>query len=170
MALTREEKKEIIDSLKREISRQKIMIFLNFKGLKVNEFFSLRKKLKKADSHLMVAKKTLLNLVLKEKGLKVDKEQLEGELALALGYGDAISTAKTVWQFSQYNKNLKILGGFFEDKFREGKEIETLAQIPSREVLLVRLVGSISAPISNLLNVLERNIRGLIYVLAKAKA
>jgi len=65
--------------------------------------------------------------------------------------------------------NLKILGGFLENKFVEAEKIIELAKLPTREELLARLVGSISAPISNFINVLEANIKGLIYVLTKAK-
>jgi len=65
--------------------------------------------------------------------------------------------------------NLKILGGIFKNEFVEAEKIIELAKLPTREELLARLVGSISAPISNFINVLEANIKGLIYVLTKAK-
>ncbi|MDP1538797.1 MAG: 50S ribosomal protein L10, partial [bacterium] len=75
----------------------------------------------------------------------------------------------TVYQFGLANEKLKILGGFLEGKFKEAEEIIALAQLPTKEGLLAKLVGSIASPISGLINVLQGNIKGLITVLAKAK-
>ena len=169
MALTREQKQKIIEDLKEKIAKQKAMILVDFTGLKVKDLSNLRKKLKAADNELKIAKKTLLLLALKEKKLEMAAEELKGEIAIVFGYKDELSPAKIVYQFSQENPNLKILGGFLENKFREAEEIIALAQLPSREELLAKLVGSISAPISNFVNVLQGNIKGLIYALTAIK-
>lgn len=169
MALTKAQKQKIVEDLKEKIARQKTMIFVDFTGLKVKDLSNLRKKLRAVDSELKVAKKTLLGLVFKKAGLEIEAKKIKGEIALVLGYNDGLSPAKIIYQFSQENPNLKILGGFFEKKFREAEEIITLAQLPAREELLAKLVGTISAPVSNLVNVLQGNIKGLIYVLTKVK-
>ena len=169
MALTKAQKQKIIEDLKEKIAKQRAMIFVDFTGLKVKDLSNLRKKLKAADNELKIAKKTLLLLALKEKKLEMAAEELKGEIAIVFGYKDELSPAKIVYQFSQENPNLKILGGFLENKFREAEEIIALAQLPSREELLAKLVGSISAPISNFVNVLQGNIKGLIYALSAIK-
>jgi len=169
MALTKEQKKKILDDLKEKIAKQKAMVFVDFTGLKVKDLSSLRKKLKAIDNELRVAKKTLFCLALKEKKLEMAKEKLKGEIAIVFGYRDELSLAKTVYQFSQENPNLKILGGFLENKFREAEKIITLAQLPTKEELLVSLVRSINAPISGFVNVLGGNIKGLIYALSVIK-
>lgn len=169
MAKTKEQKKKTIDELKEKIAKQKTIIFIDFTGLKVKDTFGLRKKLKKADSELKVAKKTLIQLVFENSGLKLDVERLKGEIALVFGYKDEISTAKAVYQSSQDNPNLKILGGFFEDEFREKEDFISLAQLPSKEELLARLAGSISAPVSNFVRALQYNLKGLVYVLSVIK-
>jgi len=169
MALTREQKRKIIEDLKEKIAKQKAMIFVDFAGLKVKDLSSLRKRIKAAGNELKIAKKTLLGLIFKKAGIEIETKKLKGEIAVVFGYSDEISPAKIIWQFSQGNPNLKILGGFFEKKFREAQDIVSLAQLPSKEELLAKLVGSISAPISNFINVLQGNIKGLIAVLAKAK-
>jgi large subunit ribosomal protein L10 len=169
MALTKTQKEKIIKDLKDKISKQKAMIFIDFTGLKVKDLFNLRKKLKTADSELKVAKKTLMGIALKEAKLKIDTKKMAGEIALVFGFKDEISSSKVLYQFSRENPNLKILGGFFENKFKEAEDIITLAQLPSREELLARLVGSIQAPITNFFYILQANIKGLIIVLAKAK-
>lgn len=169
MALTKEQKKKILEDLKEKIARQKAMIFVDFTGLKVKDLSNLRKKLKSADNELKVVKKTLLGSAFKERDFKIDIEKLKGEVAIIFGFKDGLSPAKTIYQFSQENPNLKILGGFFERKFREAEEIITLAQLPTREELLAKLAGTIFAPVSNLVKVLEGNIKGLLRVLTQVK-
>ncbi len=169
MAKTKEQKKKVFEELKENIARQKTVIFIDFTGLKVKDMFDLRKRLKKADSQLKVAKKTLIQIAFKESGLKTDVKKIKGEIALVFGYKDEISPAKAIYQFSKENPNLKILGGFFENKFREAEDFIALAQIPSKEELLARLAGSLSAPVTNFVRALEYNLKGLVYVLSKLK-
>ena len=169
MPLTREQKEKIVKELKENIKKQKAIVFVAIEGLKAKEIYNLRKRLKQVNCLLTVAKKTLINIAFKAKNLKINTEKLEGEVALIFGFKDEISPAKISYQFSLENKNLKILGGFFENKFKEIDEIITLAMIPSRKELLARFVGSISAPISNFVYTLQANIKGLICVLTKIK-
>jgi len=168
--LTKVQKQKIIEELKEKIARQKAVIFVDFTGLKMKDIFDLRKKLKMVDSQLKIAKKTLAQIAFKEMGLKTEIKKLKGEIAFVFGLKDKISSAKTIFQFSQINPNLKILGGFLENKFVEAEKIIELAKLPTREELLARLVGSISAPISNFVNVLEANIKGLVYILSRIKS
>jgi len=169
MPQTKEQKKRIVEELKEKVSKQKILIFADFTGLKVKELSNLRKKLKSIDAELKVAKKTLSKLALGEKGLKLDTKNLKGEIAFVFGYKEELPTAKMVYQFSQENPALKILGGFLENKLREAEEIIELAQLPSREELLAKLVGSIKAPVSNFVYALRYNLKGLIFALSAIK-
>lgn len=171
MAFNRQQKQKTIEDLKEKIKKQKIMILVNFTGLKVKNLFDLRKKLKSVNSQLKVEKKTLLNLVLKDFDIDFAKkiDQFKTQMAIVFGFEDQILPAKILYQFSLEKPNLRILAGYFEKKVREKEEIITLAQIPTREELLSKLLGSILNPISNFVNVLEANIKGLIYVLASAK-
>jgi len=98
-----------------------------------------------------------------------DISGLEGEIALVLGYGDEIIPAKLVYEFSKENPSLKILGGFFENQFKPAEDFIALAQLPSKQELLARLVGSISSPIASFARVLKANLKGLVYVLSAIK-
>lgn len=171
MPLTKTQKKKIIDTLKEKIAKQKAMIFIDFTGLKIKEFSNLRKKLKENFGELKVVKKTLLQFAIKDYNPSVaqDVKKLKGEIALVFGYKDEMSLTKMVYQFSKEHPSLKILGGILENKLKGAEDIITLAQLPTREELLVKLVGTISAPISNFLIVLEGNIKGLIYLLSVIK-
>lgn len=165
MALTKVQKQKILEDLREKIAKQKAIILVGITGLKVKDISGLRTKLKAIDGNIQVVKKTLAGIVFKEKKLDFDKNNFKEELALVFGFKDELSPAKTVYQFSRGNENLKILGGYLENKFKEAEEIIILAQIPTRGELLAKLVGSISSPISGLLNVLQGNIKGLILAL-----
>ncbi len=169
MALTKAQKQKIVEDLKERIERQKMMVFFDFTGLKGKELFELRKKLKTSESELRVAKKTLLKLVFEKEGLKIDTEKLKGEIAVAFGFKDEISAAKIVHQFQKKHKLLKILGGFFENEFKGAQDIVFLANLPTKEELLAILVGTINAPLFNLVNVLQGNIRNLVYIISQIK-
>jgi len=169
MAATREQKKAILEELDKKIEKHKAIIFFDFTGLKVKDFSNLRKSIKAVGDELKVVKKTLMEIAFKKAKIEADPKKMPGEIALVFGYKDGMGPAKTIYQFSKKNENLKILGGFFEDKFRTAEDIIVLAQLPFREELLAKLLGTISAPVSNFVRVLQGNIKGLITVLAKAK-
>jgi len=170
MALTKEQKQKILDGLKEKIARQKVMILVDFTGLKVKDLSNLRKKIKAADGEIKVAKKTLLGLAVKGAGLEFEAKKLKGEIASVFGYKDEISLTKIIYQFASANPNLKILGGFLENQFRTAEEIITLAQLPAKEELLAGLVRSVAAPISNFINVLQGNIKNLVYIISRIKS
>lgn len=169
MAQTKDQKQKILDELKELLSRQKAVVLVGISGLKVKELSELRKKLKASGSKIKVLKKTLAKLAFAEKKIDFDKDKFKEELAFVFGLEDEISPAKNAFQFSKENENLKILGGFIEGQFKEAEEMIVLAQIPSKEELFARLVGSISSPISGLVCVLQGNIKGLIYALNAIK-
>jgi len=169
MAKTKEQKKKELESLKEKVKKQKTMIFVDFSGLKVENMSELRRALKKSDSELKVAKKTLMKIALKDAGMENDISGLKGEIALVFGYGDQIIPAKLAYEFGKENPNFKILGGFFENQFKNAEDFIILAQLPSKQELLARLTGSISSPITGFVRVLEANLKGLVCVLSGIK-
>jgi len=169
MALTKIQKQKALEDLKDKIARQKAMILVGISGVKVKDLTGLRKELKANQGELKVAKKNLIDIVLKEKKMDFDKDKFKMEMGLAFGFEDEIMPARLVHQLSRNIENLKILGGFIENEFKDAETIIKLAQLPSRIELLAKLTGSVASPISGLVNVLQGNIKGLITVLAKAK-
>lgn len=183
MALTKAQKQKIVEDLREKIAKSQAIILVGITGLKVKDLAELRNKLKAINANIKIAKKTLVEIVCKEKKLDFDKNKFKEEVALVFacpsepsaqadgrrGFQDSILPAKIIYQFSQENEKMKILGGYLENKFKEAEEIIALAQLPTKEELLARLVGVISAPVSNFVNVLEGNIKGLIRVLTQVK-
>jgi large subunit ribosomal protein L10 len=172
MAISREKKEKIIDDLEEKIKKQKTIVFVDFNNLDSKSLFNLRKKLKKSKCILKITKKTLLEKVfdkLTEKELLEKIKEIKTQLAIVFSFDDEIIPGKICYQFSKENENLKILGGIFDKQFLEKEKVIELAQLPSRDELLGRLVGTMNSPISTFVNVLRNNIKGLIYVLANAK-
>lgn len=165
MAITKVKKQEILEKLREKANRQKSLIFVGITGIKVKDLTALRSKIKEIGGGFQVAKKTLAEIILKEKKLDFDKKKFKEEMALVFGFQDELGVAKAVHQFSKTNDKLKILGGFIENIFRDSKEVAVFAQLPSREELLAKLVQSMSAPASGFVNVLNGNIKGLIVAL-----
>ena len=168
MALTKEQKQKIISELKEKISRQKAIVFADFTGIGVKELSRLRKEMKEKECEFKVAKKTLLKIAFKDKGIELPGE-LEGEIGLGFGFKDQILPFKILNKFSKETGTLKILGGLIEKEWIEKERTITLAELPTKEELLTRVVRGISAPISGLVNVLEGNLRGLVFVLSAIK-
>jgi large subunit ribosomal protein L10 len=169
MALTREQKKNIINDLESKIEKQKSIVFMDFTGIKVKELAKLRETLKESGNEMKVAKKSLMEIALKNKNIELDSKKLEGEVAMVFGYEDEITPSKLVYQFSRENQKAKILGGFLENRFYEISDIIRLAELPSKEQLLGMLLGTLSAPATNLVGVLSGNMRKLVFALSQIK-
>ena len=164
--INKEKKHKIVEELLDNITKAKAIYFTTFSGLSVSKISQLRDNLRQVDTKAKVAKKTLADLSFKKSGKELDiKNKFEGSIMLEFAFGDPMLTAKTIWQFSKQNKNLKILGALMDDKTLTTEEVIQLAQIPSREVLLGRLVASLTSPIRNFNYVLKGNMTKLTYVL-----
>jgi large subunit ribosomal protein L10 len=164
--ISKEKKKEIIRDLVDRLSRQKAIVFFDYTGLKVNQFRELRSKFREEGVDCRVVKKTLIDLALEKAGLKSIKvKEIPGQIALVLGYQDEVVPVKILYDFSKENEDLKIIAGVVHGDYLENEAIISLAKLPSKPELLAKLVGTISAPIYGLFNVLQGNLRKLVFAL-----
>ena len=169
--ITKDKKKELVKDLVDRLSRHKSIVFFDYTGLKVEQFQELRCKLREEGIDCQVIKKTLIDLSLEKAGLKIpDKiKEIPGQIALVLGYEDEVLPAKILYDFSKENKEVKIVTGIIEGDYLGNEAMISLAQLPSKQELLSKLVGSISKPIYGLANVLQGNLRKLVFVLNNIK-
>lgn len=168
--INRQQKEEIIKDLADKLSRQKVVIFSDYTGLSVNQAQQLRQRLREQGADYQVAKKTLIDLALKEAGFKdIQTKELNGQISMTFGYQDEVLPAKILYQFSQEKQTLKILSGLVNGQYLSALQMNNLAQLPSKQELLAKLVGSISAPMSGMINVIEGNLRSLVYILKNLK-
>src|SRR3989338_7203519 len=156
MALTKEKKQHSIKDLKEKISNQKSVIFADFSKVNSKDLFSLRKQLKDAGCLLKIGKKTLIRIAFGQSNISFwdkIKKNVPGQLALVFGMEDEIAPARISNQFSKTNESFKILGGIFESRFIEKEKVLELANLPSRNELLAKMLGSLASPISGFQNV-----------------
>lgn len=169
MSKTKEQKRNILEEIKAKIAKAKSIIFTKYNGLGVKDNEALRLKLGQENNEYYVAKKTLLNLAFKDKaiiGLAVKK--FNGQVAAVFGYGDEVSPAKIVGQFKKEKDKegkIEFIGGILEGKYLDAVQVDSLSKLPSKQELYGKIVGSINAPVSGLVNALAGNIRNLVQVL-----
>lgn len=166
--ITKEKKQKIVDEICQNISNQEAIFFVNYKGLKGDEINDFRNKLQQSDSKLVVARKTLVRIAFQKEGIEFDPVELDGEVGFVFGFEDGVSTAKVIRNFDK-EELVTFLGGFYEGNILTAQEARHIAEIPSRDELLSKLVGSLNSPATGFVQVLEGNIRGLLNVLSKAK-
>ena len=159
MALTKAQKTKQIDSIKEKVAKQKSVIFVDFAKVPSKEMFNLRKSLKEAGCNLKIAKKTLVRIAFGQSNISFwnkIKPSVPGQLALVFGFEDDIAPARIANQFKKTNENFKILGGIFEKRFIEKEKVLELANLPSRNELLGRLVGSLASSMTSFVRVLDK--------------
>jgi len=163
-----QEKKDMVQSLEDKYQKAKSVIFINFDTLTVHENESLRQELEEKGGEYIVAKKTLLDIVLSNRGLGnfTSAKNMEGKLATIFSYEDEVSAAKVVDKFQEsHNGKIKFMGGILNGSFLEPVQMENLAKVPEKQELYAKIVGSINAPVSGFVNALAGNLRNLVYVL-----
>ncbi len=159
MALNKDQKKKQVENIKEKIANQKSIVFVDFSKVPSDKMFSLRKNLKEQGCNLKIGKKTLMRVAFGQSGISFwnkIKKAVPGQLALVFGIEDEIAPARISNQFSKDNENFKILGGIFESRFIDREKVLALANIPPRNELLGRLVGSIASPMSSFVRVLDK--------------
>ncbi len=123
-------------------------VLTDYRGLTVKQLQELRRSLGGSASYL-VTKNTLTKIAAKEAGVELDEDLLVGPTAIAFITGDVVEAAKGLRDFAKANSPLIIKGGFLDGKTLEPGEIQKLADLESREVLLAKLAGGMKASLSN---------------------
>jgi large subunit ribosomal protein L10 len=163
--LTRVQKEELVSELTEKIKASKSIVFADYSGVKTNDINELKSRLKKEGTNLRVVKKKLVDISLKNAKIEIDIKSLPGQLAVTISDNDEIAPARILSKFAKENDSLKILGGVLGIKGMSAKEIDALAKLPSKEEMLAKLVGTLNAPLSGLVQVLSGNTRGLVNVI-----
>ncbi len=149
MALTKNQKKEVVEELKENLKDAQTLVFVSFKGLTVAETNAMRRALREAGVGYKVAKKTLLGRVLDEKGYTGTKPEMVGEIGVAYST-DQLAAAREVFTFSKGKERPVIVGGIFEGAYTDKAQMLAIATIPSREVLLSQIAYLLKSPLQRL--------------------
>lgn len=149
-------KQPIVAEISELLSDAKAAVLVDYRGLTVEQDTNLRKLLRAEGVTYKVYKNTMLNLAFKGTEFEPMSEKLEGPTAMAVSNTDASAPARILYEFAKKNTALELKGGVIEGNYYDEKGIQVMATIPSREVLLGRLLGSIQSPITNLARVLNQ--------------
>ena len=163
-------KKAVVAELKDQITSAKAAVLTSYKGLTVEQDTELRRELREAGVSYHVVKNTMLRIAAQDAGIEGLDEHLSGTTALAFSTEDAVAPAKVINELIKKNKLedtevLQIKAGMLDGKVIALEKVKELASLPSREELLAKLLGSMNAPISNTVNVLQGVIRNCVYAL-----
>jgi len=167
--VNKQQKADEVKNLAERLEKAKVLIFADYRGLKVSEMTELRSDLRKDDSWFKVIKNRLMKRALKEGGLAELEKYFTGPTAIATSDVDPVNPAKALVNFAKGHGKLELKGGFLDGKDLSSQEIESLARMPSREVLLSRALASINAPATNMAGVLAAVPRKLVYALNAIK-
>ncbi|MBN1176117.1 MAG: 50S ribosomal protein L10 [Dehalococcoidales bacterium] len=161
-----EKKEKIVESLQDMFSRCNVGILTDYRGLTTGEMNALRRRLREAGIEYRVVKNSLAQFAAKNAGIEELADSFTGPVAVAFGYGEIPEPARVLTEYIRTAKSiLSIKGGVFEDRVLDPREVESLAKLPSREILISQVLAGMQSPIYGLVNVLAGPIRGIMGVL-----
>jgi len=164
--LNRTSKEQLVAELSAKLARVKAAFVADYRGLTVEEANELRSKLREAGVEYQVVKNTLLRLAIRDTDNACLEQFLQGPTAIAMAEDDPVAPAKVLSEFAKANEKFELKGGVLEGKVLDLDGIKALSDLPSREVLLGKMLGSINAPVSNFVGVLAAVPRSLVQVLS----
>ncbi len=167
--MNKEEKHQVVENLTQQFSSIRSMFLIDYKGLKVVDATELRRKIRAFDGTYLVVKNTLALRAAKENGLEQIGSYLEGPTALAFHPRDVVGMAKLLTEISKTNPNFQFKAAVIEGKVVPPSEIQKIAALPSREVLLSKLVFLLKAPLQRLAGALKSPARDLALVLKQVQ-
>ncbi len=158
-------KEQLVAELSEKLKNSKAAFLANYRGITVEQTNELRGKLRAAGVEYRVVKNTLLSLACKGTDFECLQEHLTGPTALALALEDPVQPAKVLFEFAKDSKVFELKSGALDGNILSVGDIEALSKLPSREVLLGKMLGSMSAPTTNFVGVLAAVPRSLVQVL-----
>lgn len=162
-------KQAVVAEIKNWLTTSQAVVLTSYRGLNVATDTEMRRELRTAGVTYKVVKNTMLRIAAKEAGIEGLDPHLEGTTAIAFSTEDAVAPAKVLCGFMKKNKLedqgiLTIKVGVLDGKVIDAKEVKALANLPSREELIAKLLGSMNAPIANTVGVLSGIIRNFVGV------
>ncbi|MBQ6496782.1 MAG: 50S ribosomal protein L10 [Firmicutes bacterium] len=150
------EKQVVIDEIKDKFERAESAVVIDYMGITVEEADAMRKKLREANVDYTVYKNTLVKRAIAGTDYEAMAEVLEGPSAFAFSFDDATAPARVLNESMKEFKKMEFKGGFVEGEYYDKDGIAQVANIPSRDVLISKFMGSIQSPIANFARVIKQ--------------
>ena len=163
--LSRVSKNLIIAQIEKELNERPAFFITQYAGVSAASLDKLRTKLRDANSRYLVVKNSLGRKALGKGKFLPLTDNMTGACGIAFSSGDPVMSSKILVDFSKANEGFKVQSGFIDGAVIGTAEVKTLASLPSREVLIARVVGGVQAPISRFVGVLSGTVRKIVTVL-----
>ncbi|MEA4926143.1 MAG: 50S ribosomal protein L10 [Syntrophomonadaceae bacterium] len=160
-----EEKQKVVEEIKQKLENAALVVCTDYRGLNVEQVTELRNKLRVPGVEYRVLKNTMFRFALQQMGHEDVADKITGPNAVVFSNDDPVGPTQTLSEFAKNNKQFEIKLGMLDGKLISQDEIKRLASLPSREVLLGQVVGTMQAPITSFVRVLNANLTGLVRAL-----
>jgi len=161
----RPEKESIVKEIKASLDASEFVFLADYRGMGVQKLAALRNALAEADAEMHVYKNRYLGVAMGEERREELAGSLTGPTGVFTGTGDPTAVAKILVTFKKENELPVLKGGALNDIILTDSDIEAMAKIPPREILLSQLVGTVQAPMTSLVGVMNAKVSSLLYVL-----
>jgi len=167
----REQKVEQVEVLTEKLKKAKVAVLTDYRGLTVSQMQELRGKLRTGNVEYRVIKNTLARRAADAAGYKALESELKGPIAIAFGYEDLSLPPRLINEFVRTTRlKLEVVGGLVEGRVFNRDQIRQLADLPSREVLLAQLLGTLQSPVGQLVGIMQTPLQQLLGVLEAYKS
>ncbi len=157
-----------VQILKDKLGRSQLTLIGDYRGLTVSEMAALRNAIRQTNAEVIVAKNTLTKIAAHEVGITDLDEFLGGPIALTIAYEDPVATAKALNDYLKgAKKALAVRGGVMGPARITGEDLERIANTPSREQSIARVLGGVNTPASRIVGTLQGVMRNIAYILAQ---
>jgi large subunit ribosomal protein L10 len=158
-------KQEQVRELAQKLKEAKGMVLADYRGLTVEQDTKLRKELREAGIDYQVIKNSIIHFAAKDAGLEELEPYLNGPTALAMSSVDPVAPSKLLAKFEKSFEKFELKAGVVEGKVVDVEGVKAISNLPSKEELIAKMLGSLKSPINGFVNVLNGNMRGLVVAL-----
>jgi large subunit ribosomal protein L10 len=161
-----QEKADVIKELEETITRSNATLYTDYRGLTVAEVTDLRKKLRAVDAEYHIVKNTLFKRAAEGKlPLEALEPHLMGPTAIGFAKGDAVAATKALLDFMKDHKEMTLKAGVMDGKLFDAAQVTAISKLPSKEVLISQMLGSLNGPITGLVGTLNGIISNFVFTL-----
>ena len=159
-----------VEEITEIISKAKVAIVSDFRGLSVADITNLRRRLQKEDGDYTIVKNTLAKIAIKGTKFEGLEEFLKGPSGIAFGFGDEVAPAKVILQYlKEAKKTNEVKGGVLDGKVISASDVKAISNLPSKQELLAKIMGSLNSPAQGLTNTLNGVARALVIAMEEVR-
>jgi large subunit ribosomal protein L10 len=166
LALSREDKERLLKEYGERLGRAQVMIWSQYSAIDVAQLTAFRRQVRATGGEVVVVKNSLMRRALEDRSLPYDESLMKGPCLVTFAYDNIAGTTKALTDFARTSaERLQVKGGLVGGKLVGQDRVQSLTELPSREVLLARVLGGVQAPMSGLVGTLSAMVRGVMNVL-----